>query len=82
MIIEDNVFLGPCVSTSNDKYMGAGNYPYQGPIIKRGAKIGNNATLLPGITINENAIIGAGATVTKDVEAGKTAVGNPARVIK
>lgn len=82
MIIEDEVFIGPCVSTSNDKYMGAGNYQYQGPIIKRGAKIGNNATLLPGITIYEDAIIGAGTVVTKDVAAQRTAVGNPARIIK
>ncbi|AMA73964.1 N-acetyltransferase [Aneurinibacillus thermoaerophilus] len=56
MIIEDEVFIGPCCSSSNDKYMGMGNYPHKGPMIKRGAKIGNNATLLPGITIGEKAI--------------------------
>ncbi|MCR2822857.1 N-acetyltransferase [Lederbergia panacisoli] len=82
MIIEDEVFFGPCCSTSNDKYMGKGNFKHQGPIIKRGAKIGNNATLLPAITIGENAIVGAGSVITKDVPAHKTIVGNPGRIVK
>ncbi|WP_274363658.1 acyltransferase [Paenibacillus thermotolerans] len=82
MIIEDQVFIGPCCSTSNDKYMGMGNYAHQGPIIKRGAKIGNNATLLPGITIGEEAIVGAGAVITKHVPPGQTFVGNPGRPIR
>ncbi|MCY7781170.1 DapH/DapD/GlmU-related protein [Bacillus haynesii] len=82
MTIEDEVFIGPCCSTSNDKYMGMGNYPYQGPTIKKGAKIGNNATLLPAVVIGEHAVIGAGAVITKDVPAGKTAVGNPGRLLK
>jgi len=81
MTIEDEVFFGPCVSTSNDKYMGMGNYPHQGPIVRRGVKIGNNATLLPGITIGEGAIIGAGAVITKDVPAKAVFVGNPGRSI-
>lgn len=82
MIIEDDVFIGPCISTSNDKYMGEGNYKHAGPIIKKGAKIGNNATLLPGIIIDEMAVIGAGAVVVKDVGKNETFVGNPARPIK
>jgi acetyltransferase-like isoleucine patch superfamily enzyme len=82
MIIEDDVFIGPCCSSSNDKYMGMGNFKHQGPVIKRGAKIGNNATLLPAITIGEKSIIGAGSVVTKDVPANKTVVGNPGRIIK
>ncbi|MFB7302872.1 N-acetyltransferase [Heyndrickxia sporothermodurans] len=82
MIIEDEVFFGPCCSTSNDKYMGMGNFEHQGPIVKRGAKIGNNATLLPAIVIEENSIIGAGTVVTKDVPANKTVVGNPGRILK
>lgn len=82
MIIEDEVFIGPCCSSSNDKYMGIGNFKHQGPVIKRGAKIGNNATLLPAITIGEHAIVGAGSVVTKDVPANKTVVGNPGRIIK
>ena len=82
MEIEDEVFIGPCCSSSNDKYMGMGNFKHQGPIIKRGAKIGNNATLLPAVIIGENAIVGAGSVITKDVPANKTVVGNPGKVIK
>ncbi|MEN2768089.1 N-acetyltransferase [Ornithinibacillus xuwenensis] len=79
MIIEDNVFIGPCCSTSNDKYMGAGNYKHRGPTIQQGAKLGNNATLLPGIIIGKNAVVGAGSVVTKDVADNQVVVGNPAR---
>lgn len=82
MVIEDEVFIGPCCSSSNDKYMGKGNFKHQGPVIKRGAKIGNNATLLPAVTIGENAIVGAGSVITKDVPANKIIVGNPGRIIK
>lgn len=82
MVIEDHVFIGPCCSTSNDKYMGLGNYPHQGPIIRRHARIGNNATLLPGITIGEQAVVGAGTVVTKDVPPGETVAGNPGKPIK
>ncbi|THE12049.1 N-acetyltransferase [Bacillus timonensis] len=82
MVIEDEVFIGPCCSSSNDKYMGMGIYKHQGPVIKKGAKIGNNATLLPAITIGENAIVGAGSVVTKDVPPDKTVVGNPGRILK
>src|SRR5690625_3476644 len=81
MVIEDNVFIGPCFSSSNDKYMGEGNFKLQGPILKYGAKIGNNATLLPAITIGEKAVVGAGAAVTKDVPAHEIVVGNPAKPI-
>ncbi|PQP85688.1 hypothetical protein CPT76_34390 [Paenibacillus sp. AR247] len=79
MIIEDNVFIGPEVSTSNDKYMEPTKVPLKGPHIKKGARIGNNATLLPGIVIGENAVIGAGAVVTKDVTDGKTVKGVAAK---
>ncbi|MDG5473646.1 DapH/DapD/GlmU-related protein [Jeotgalibacillus sp. ET6] len=82
MIIEDDVFIGPCFSSSNDKYMGKGNYPHQGPTIRRGAKIGNNATLLPSITIGAESIVGAGAVVTKDVAEKETVAGNPAKPLK
>lgn len=78
-IIEDHVFIGPCVSMSNDKYMGEKPYPLKGPYIKRNAKIGNNATLLPGISIGENAIIGAGSVVTKDVNDDEIVIGVPAK---
>lgn len=79
MIIEDNVFIGPCFVSSNDKYMGRGNYDHKGPILKKDAKIGANATLLPGITIGESAVVGAGAVITKDISKSKVVVGNPAR---
>lgn len=82
MAIEDEVFIGPCFSSSNDKYMGDGNYTHQGPILKKGAKIGNHATLLPSITIGEKAIVGAGAVVTKNVLDHDVVVGNPAISLK
>ena len=79
-IIEDNVFLGPCSVTTNDKYMRVGA-DLKGPIIKKGAKIGANSTILPGITIGERTAVGAGAVVTKDVASEATVVGNPAKEI-
>lgn len=79
MTIEDEVFIGPSFSSSNDKYMGKGNFDLKGPTLKRGAKIGNNATLLPHITIGERAIVGAGAVVTKDIPKEITVIGNPAK---
>jgi acetyltransferase-like isoleucine patch superfamily enzyme len=80
-ILEDHVFIGPCVSMSNDKYMGAKNYQLNGPKIMKNAKIGNNASILPNVTIGEDAIIGAGSVVTKDVGDGETVIGVPARNI-
>jgi len=79
MVIEDDVFIGPCFSSSNDKYMGKGNEQLKGPVLKKGSKIGNNASLLPDVVIGEKAIVGAGAVVTKDVEEKITVVGSPAR---
>jgi acetyltransferase-like isoleucine patch superfamily enzyme len=78
--IEDNVFIGPRVVTTNDKYMYYGA-KLIGPTIKKRARIGANATILPGITIGEDAVVGSGAVVTKDVPPGVTVVGNPARVL-
>jgi acetyltransferase-like isoleucine patch superfamily enzyme len=78
--IEDNVFIGPRVVTANDKYMLAGA-KLIGPTIKRGARIGANATILPGVIIGEEAIVGSGAIVTRDVPPGATVIGNPARVM-
>lgn len=76
VIIEDDVFIGPHVVTLNDKLTG-GTLSY--PRICRGAKIGGGSVILPGVTIGENAVVGAGSVVTKDVPAGATVVGNPAR---
>jgi len=79
--IEDDVFIGPRVVTTNDKYMFAGA-KLIGPTIKKGARIGANATLLPGVVIGEGATVGSGAVVTRDVPSKATVVGNPARILK
>ena len=78
--LEDNVFIGPCVAFTNDKKPRSKQYPEEFPqtIVEKGASIGANATILPGIRIGQNALIGAGAVVTKDVPANAVVVGNPA----
>lgn len=65
--IEDDAFLGPCCVTTNDKYMQYGA-KLKGSTIKKRARIGANATILPSVVIGENAVIGAGTIVTKDVK--------------
>jgi acetyltransferase-like isoleucine patch superfamily enzyme len=79
-VIEDDVFLAPGVIIANDPHPIC-TLCMQGPTIKRGARIGVNVTLLPRIVIGEEALIGAGAVVTKDVPPGAVAYGNPARVV-
>jgi len=79
-VLEDNVFMGPCSVTANDKYMQAGA-KLIGPTIKKGARIGANATLLPGIVVGEDAVVGSATVVTKNVPPGATVVGNPARIL-
>ena len=78
--IEDDVFLAPGVMIANDRHPIC-KACMKGPTIKRGARVGINATLLPEIVVGEEALIGAGAVVTKDVPAGAVVVGNPARII-
>lgn len=78
--IEDDVFLAPGVMIANDRHPICKDC-MKGPTIKRGARVGINATLLPEIVVGEEALIGAGAVVTKDVPAGAVVVGNPARII-
>lgn len=80
-VLEDDVFMGPCSVTTNDKQMVRGA-ELKGPVIKKGARIGANAVILPGIVIGENAVVGAGSVVTRDVPAGQTVAGNPARIMK
>jgi len=81
--IEDDVFMGPCSVTTNDKYMRYGEeIVLKGPIIKGGAKIGANSTILPEVEIGENAIIGAGSVVTRDVKSGEVVVGIPAKKMR
>ncbi len=81
--IEDNVFIGPNATFTNDLMPRSKVYPEQflQTVIKAGASIGANATLLPGITIAEGAMIGAGAVVTRSVPSNAIVVGNPARII-
>lgn len=78
--IEDDVFIAPGVMFANDRYPPSKNLI--GPTIKRSARIGINSTLLPGVTIGEYALIGAGSVVTKDIPPRAIAYGNPAEVKK
>jgi acetyltransferase-like isoleucine patch superfamily enzyme len=82
--LEDNVMIGSNVTFTNDMYPRAKNknWTLLKTKICKGATVGAGSTLLPGITIGENAMIGAGSVVTKDVPAGEIWVGNPARCIK
>jgi acetyltransferase-like isoleucine patch superfamily enzyme len=83
--LEDNVFIAPCVATTNDNFMGRTEKRHElvkGPTIRRGARVGGAAVLLPGIEIGEEAFIGAGAVVLRDVEPGTVVVGVPARPIR
>jgi acetyltransferase-like isoleucine patch superfamily enzyme len=84
-ILEGHVFIAPCVVTTNDDFMGRTERRHElikGPTIRRGARIGGGAVLLPGVEIGEEAFVGAGAVVTKDVERRMVVVGNPARVMR
>jgi len=83
--LEEHVFIAPCVVTTNDNFMGRTERRralVQGPVIRRGARIGGGAVLLPGVEIGEEAFVGAGAVVTKPVEPRMVVVGNPARVMR
>jgi len=82
--LEDDVFVGPNATFTNDREprsrnAGATLLP---TLVKKGASIGANATILPGLTIGEGAMVGAGAVVTKDVPPRTLVVGNPARVVR
>jgi acetyltransferase-like isoleucine patch superfamily enzyme len=83
--LEENVFIAPCVVTTNDNFMGRTERRHElikGPTIRRGARVGGGAILCPGIVVGEEAFVGAGAVVTKDVEPRMLVVGNPARVLR
>ena len=82
--VENDVFIGPNVTFANDKYPKSGNKEYQRLItrIGAGASLGAGCVILPGIKIGKNALIGAGAVVTKNVPDDMVVVGNPARPLK
>jgi acetyltransferase-like isoleucine patch superfamily enzyme len=90
--LESEVFVGHGVTFINDRYPRATSttgqlqtetdWFCQSTLVKRGATIGSGATLLGGITVGENAIVGAGSVVTKDVPANTIVAGNPARILK
>ena len=84
IIIEDNVFVGPNTTFTNDKSPKSQVYPSQflKTIVKKGSSIGANATILPGITIGENSMVGAGSVVTKSVPDNEIWIGNPAKFYK
>jgi acetyltransferase-like isoleucine patch superfamily enzyme len=84
-LLEEDVFIAPCVVTTNDNFMGRTDRRHElrkGPTIRRGARVGAGAVLLPGIEIGEEAFVGAGAVVLRDVPPRAVVVGNPARQIR
>jgi acetyltransferase-like isoleucine patch superfamily enzyme len=90
--IEDNVFIGHSVTFINDSYPRAttaegglqteADWKVERTLVKKGASIGSGSTILSNISIGENAIVGAGSVVTKDVPANSIVAGNPARVLR
>src|SRR3954469_3432492 len=83
--LEEGVLIGRCVGTTNDTFMGRTERRLElmkGPTIRRGARVGGGAILLPGIEVGEEAFVGAGAVVTRDVPPRMLVVGSPARVLR
>jgi acetyltransferase-like isoleucine patch superfamily enzyme len=83
--LEENVFIAPCVITTNDNFMGRTERRHglrRGPTIRRGARVGAGAVLCPAVEIGEEAFVGAGAVVIKDVPPRVVVVGNPARTLR
>ena len=82
--LEDHVFVGPNVTFTNDHFPKSKNKEFEmrKTLVKTGASIGANSTILGGITLGENCLIGAGSLVTKDIPANEVWVGNPAKFLK
>jgi hypothetical protein len=83
IVIEDDVFIGPNATFTNDRFPRSKSWQNRIPstVVKQGASIGANATILPGLTIGESAMIGAGSVVTRDVPPYAVVAGNPARLV-
>lgn len=84
-VVEDRCFLAPCVATSNDNFVGRTKERFKhfkGLTLKKGGRIGTNATILPGKTVGEDALVAAGAVVTRDLEPRKIYAGVPARYFR
>jgi acetyltransferase-like isoleucine patch superfamily enzyme len=82
-VLERGAWIGPNVALTNAKYPGSPGVKEMlvGPVVREGAKVGANATILPGVTIGRDALVGAGSVVTRDVEPRAIVAGNPARRI-
>ena len=84
-VVEDRCFLSPCVATSNDNFVGRTKERFKhfkGLTLKKGGRIGTHATILPGKTIGEDALVAAGALVTSDLESRKIYAGVPAKYFR
>ena len=83
-VLEDGAWVGPGVTFTNAVYPGSpgAKTDLRGPVVRRGARIGASAVLLPGVVIGRDALVGAGAVVVRDVADGAVVVGNPARVVR
>ena len=84
VLVEDDVFIGPNVTFTNDKFPRSKQYPdeYLRTLVQKGASIGANATILPGLVIGKGSMVGAGSVVTKDVPEFTLVFGNPARIVR
>ena len=83
--LEEDVFIAPRVITTNDNFMGRTEKRHalrKGPTIRRGARVGAGAVICPAVEIGDEAFVGAGAVVVKDVPPQAVVVGNPARVLR
>ena len=84
-VVEDYCFIAPMVTMTNDNFLGRTKERFKyrgGPCIRRGARVGGGAVLLPGVEIGEDAVVGAGAVVTKNVPARKVYYGVPAGYVR
>jgi len=84
VVIEDHVFIGPGVVTTNDHSMGrhGPDYPLEGAVLRRGSRIGGGVVLTPGVEVGEDAFVAAGAVVTRDVPPRAVVMGVPAKPVR